>query len=60
MSIQIQPVQPDRGKVELSDEAVARHWLKTFGVSREDLAAAIEKVGHDPETVRKELARIKG
>lgn len=57
MPIAIQRVQPDRGKIELTDDAVARHWLKTFGVSRETLEAAIAKVGPNPETVKKELAR---
>lgn len=58
MTIKIQPVLPDRSKIELTDDAVARHWVKTLGASREEIAAAIEKVGANPETVRKELARV--
>ena len=58
MTIKIQPVQPDRSKIELTDDAVARHWVKTLGAPREAIAAAIEKVGANPETVRKELARV--
>lgn len=57
MAIEIQRLRPDRGKIELTDECVIRPWVKTFGVSREELGAVIEKVGLNPETVRKELAQ---
>jgi uncharacterized protein DUF3606 len=55
----IRPVPPDRSKIDLTDDAVARHWVKSLGASREEIAAAIEKVGPNPDTVRKELAREK-
>lgn len=58
MGIKINPLRHDRGKVELEDEAVARHWTDTFGATRDEILAAVEKVGNNPETVRKELARI--
>jgi hypothetical protein len=58
MTLKIQPVPPDRSKIELSDDAVARHWVKTLGASREEIAAAMEKVGANPDTVRKELMRV--
>jgi hypothetical protein len=51
--------KPDRNKIDLSDEAVARRWAKKLGKSREDIAAAIEKVGDNCESVRKELG-VKG
>ncbi len=57
MGLKIQPVHPDRGKIELADDNVVRHWVKTLGAPREAIAVAIEKVGANPETVRKELAR---
>jgi hypothetical protein len=57
MALKIQPVHPDRGKIELEDDSAARHWVKTLGAPREAIAAAVEKVGANPETVRKELAR---
>jgi hypothetical protein len=57
MALDIQPVQPDRSKIELEDETVIRHWKKLLGASKEEIGAAIEKVGNNPETVRKELAR---
>lgn len=58
MPIEIQPVQPDRSKIVLDDETVVRHWTKVFGASKEEIGVAMEKVGNNPDTVRKELARI--
>ena len=55
MPLPIRPVKPDRGRIDLSDEAMARQWSKNLGCSREAIAAAIEKVGDDCDTVRKEL-----
>ncbi len=48
-------MKPDRGRIDLSDEAMARQWSKNLGCSREAIAAAIEKVGDNRDTVRKEL-----
>jgi hypothetical protein len=57
MAIEINAVKPDRSRVDLEDDAVLRHWMKTLQATREQIEAAIEKVGADPATVRKELAR---
>jgi hypothetical protein len=57
MAIKIQPIHPDRSKIELEDGSAARHWVKILGAPRDTIAAAVEKVGANPETVRKELAR---
>ena len=57
MPLDINPVKPDRSKVWLDDDALLRHWTKSFNATREQIEAAIEKVGADPNTVRKELAR---
>ena len=46
---------PDRNKINLSDDVVARHWAKKLGKSKEEIAVAIEKVGNNCESVRKEL-----
>jgi hypothetical protein len=58
MTLKIQPVHPDRSKIDLTDDAIAHHWVKTLGASREEIAAAIEKVGPVFETVKKELIRV--
>jgi hypothetical protein len=45
----------DRNRVDLSTKDLARHWCKHFGKSKEDIQAAIAKVGDNAETVQKEL-----
>jgi prophage DNA circulation protein len=48
-----------RNNVDLSTEVLARHWTKHLGATREEIAAAIEKVGDNVETVNKELQTLK-
>jgi len=50
-------VQPDRSRIELTDEAAIRHWAKTLGATKEEITIAVKKVGGNMETVRKELSR---
>ena len=45
----------DRNKIDLLDDIVARHWAKKLGKTKEEVVAAIEKVGNNCVTVRKEL-----
>jgi hypothetical protein len=47
--------KPDRSRIDLSDDAIARQWVKQLGHPREAIEAAIEKVGDNCETVKKEL-----
>jgi hypothetical protein len=42
-------------KIDLAHQAVARHWSKKLGKSKDEIAAAIAKVGDNCETVCKEL-----
>jgi predicted RNA-binding protein YlqC (UPF0109 family) len=56
MSLTIRPGKPDRSRIDLTDEVALRHWMKTLNASKEDLAAAIAKVGNTVRAVRKELA----
>jgi|tagenome__1003787_1003787.scaffolds.fasta_scaffold20921114_1 hypothetical protein len=49
------PLQPDRSKIDLSDKAVMRGWSRKLGKSPAEIAAAVEKVGANAETVKKEL-----
>lgn len=51
--------KPDRSRIDLSEPAIARQWVKKLGHPREDIEAAIEKVGDNCETVKKELG-VKG
>jgi hypothetical protein len=53
--MKIRSLKPDRAKIDLSDETVARGWVKQLRKSKEEIAAAIEKVGNNAETVKREL-----
>ena len=55
----IRPMSADRSKIDLSDDVIARSWIKSLRASREEIATAIEKVGPNADTVRKEIAREK-
>ena len=46
---------PDRSKINMHKEFEVRHWIKHFGVTKEELARAVEKVGNSAATARKEL-----
>jgi len=49
------PAKKMRNRVDLSTKELTRQWCKHFGVSREKIEAAIEKVGDNPGTVQKQL-----
>ena len=51
--------KPDRSRIDLTDDALARQWVKKLGHPRADIEAAIAKVGDNCETVKKELG-VKG
>jgi hypothetical protein len=52
-------VPPDRSKIILDSENQVRHWTKHLGVTQQELARAIERVGNSAATVRKQLATSK-
>lgn len=49
-------ISRDRSKIVLDGENQLRHWTKHFGVTQQELARAIERVGNSAAAVRKELA----
>ena len=53
--MKITPNKPHRTNIDLTDETIARGWVKKLGHSKEEIAAAVEKVGDNAETVKKEL-----
>jgi len=53
--MRINPIKPDRSRIDLSNDAIAKKWAKKLGRAPEDIAAAIEKVGDSAAAVRKEL-----
>lgn len=48
--------QPDRSKINMSEDYEVKYWTKHFGVSKEKLAAVVAKVGNSASAVQKELA----
>jgi len=48
-------VKPSRNRVNLSGSEVSRGWRKHLGKSKEEIEAAIGKVGSNAESVMKEL-----
>jgi hypothetical protein len=46
----------DRSKIVLDSENQVRHWTRHFGVTQQELARAIERVGNSAAAVRKQLA----
>src|SRR3954467_6030050 len=47
--------QPDRSKINMSEDFEVKYWLKALGVSKDELKRAVEKVGNSAAAVRKEL-----
>jgi hypothetical protein len=46
---------PDRSKIDTHDAKQLKYWVKSLGVSKEDILEAIGKVGNAAASVRKEL-----
>ena len=49
-------ISGDRSKIVLDGVNQVRRWTKHFGVTQQELARAIERVGNSAAAVRKELA----
>jgi hypothetical protein len=48
-------VSPERSKIIIDDEDHIRYWTRHFGVTKDELTRAIERVGNSAAAVRKEL-----
>jgi len=48
---------PDRSRVSMDDQHEARYWAETIGCSKDELAAAVARVGSSPDAVRREVHR---
>lgn len=48
-------VQPDRSKINMSEDYEVKYWTHEFGVARSQLQRAIDKVGNSAAAVRKQL-----
>ena len=47
----------DRTKVSTSESYEVQYWSEKFGVSAEELKAAVKEVGSSPEAVEKALRK---
>jgi Protein of unknown function (DUF3606) len=50
--------QPDRSKINIHQADELKCWTRTLKVTREELLAAVDKVGDSAAAVRKELERM--
>ena len=48
---------PDRSKINMHEDYEVQYWTQHLGVSKEELAAAVEKVGNSAAAVRKQLGK---
>jgi hypothetical protein len=46
----------DRSKINMSEDYEVKYWSRELRVSKEQLQAAVDKVGNSAAAVRKELA----
>jgi len=51
-------VMPDRSKITVTSEIEVKYWIKHFGITREELQRAVERVGNSAASVRKELRNL--
>ena len=47
----------DRQRINVHEDYELQDWSKKFGVSREELKKAVQKVGDSAEAVRKHLGK---
>ena len=55
LNVKIKRSGPDRGKINMHEDDQVRYWAKELGVTRDELARLIDKVGDSAAAVRKEL-----
>jgi hypothetical protein len=47
----------DRARVNVNEDHEVRYWIQKWGVSKEQLAAAVKKVGVSVDAVARELGK---
>ena len=51
--------EPDRSRIMMTDSYEVKHWTEKFGVSKEDLQRAVDKVGSSAGAVEQHLREWK-
>jgi hypothetical protein len=49
----------DLSRVNIEEERSVRYWTETLDCSKDELAAAVAKVGESPHAVRREVNRAR-
>jgi len=49
--------EPDRSRISTSEDYEVRYWADKFGVSHEELKAAVKAAGNSPEKVEAYLKK---
>jgi hypothetical protein len=49
--------QPDRSKINMSEDYEVKYWTRHFGVTREELQKVVDRVGNSAATVAKEFGK---
>jgi Protein of unknown function (DUF3606) len=47
----------DRNRIDVNEKYEVQHWAKKFGVSEEELRAAVQRVGPTAAAVERDLKR---
>ena len=55
----INKISPDRSKIVIEREDHVKYWTRHLGVTKDELARAIETVGNSAAAVRKQLGALK-
>ena len=49
--------EPDRSRISLGEDYEVRYWTERLGVTKEQLAVAVRKVGNSADAVRQALGK---
>jgi hypothetical protein len=52
-----EPVDPDRDRIDVSEEHECRYWTEKLGISYQTLKKIVAEVGSRASDVRRHLAR---
>jgi len=47
----------DRNRINLNEDYEVRYWAEKFGVSEEELKAAVKRAGNNPVAVEQDLKK---
>lgn len=48
----------DASRISLEEDYEVKYWTKALGISRQQLAEIVQRVGSSADAVRRELAKV--